>query len=189
MNLMSSSSDYLNLLNKIQENITSLKQFLVENIHKLQEQTVSSVPLEIKLFDKIQFSSTVASNETATDIANRTISGSVGASKEFIQNNRKQIISILSRLAGLTLSATVSYFLFKWLMKNLDPTNADKLGAKTRAEKIIKEIGLNKNVDLNEYELCIASNIVLPKSIDCSWQDIGGLEHIIQIVVKQMLPI
>lgn len=43
----------------------------------------------------------------------------------------------------------------------------------------MKELGV-KNLELNEYELCIASNLVLPKNIDCSWEDIGGLEHIIE---------
>lgn len=32
--------------------------------------------------------------------------------------------------------------------------------------------------ELNEYELVIASNIILPSQIDCSWEDIGGLDHI-----------
>lgn len=98
--------------------------------------------------------------------------------QKFFNENKKQILNILSRLLGLTVSATVTYFLFKWLMKQMDPTNSDKLAAKSRADRILKEIGL-KNIELNEYELVIASNLIMPHNIDVSWEDIGGLEHII----------
>jgi SpoVK/Ycf46/Vps4 family AAA+-type ATPase len=184
MNLMSEGPNAIS--NKLQASLTSLKQFLLENIQRINnvnqanilKSSSSTSPSSLKpIFESIQFDP--ATSTANGDAISKSLSGSVGISKEFIQNNRKQIVSILSRLLGLTFSAAISYFLFKWLMKNLDPTNADKLSAKTRAEKILKEIGLNKNIDLNEYELCIASNIVLPTSIECSWQDIGGLEHII----------
>lgn len=97
---------------------------------------------------------------------------------DYIKANQKQIISILARLLGLTISAATTYFLMKWLMKNLDPTNSDKQAAKNRAEKIIKLVGMS-DLDLNEHELFIASNLILPQDIDCSWSDIGGLDHII----------
>jgi SpoVK/Ycf46/Vps4 family AAA+-type ATPase len=94
---------------------------------------------------------------------------------DYFKNNKEKI---WQTLLGLTISATMSYFFFKWLLKSFDPTNADKLASKKIAEKIMKDLGIN-NIELNEYELCIASNIILPQNIDCSWQDIGGLEHII----------
>lgn len=100
------------------------------------------------------------------------------SSISYIKANQKQILSILARLLGLTISAATTYMLMKWLMKNLDPTNADKQAAKNRAEKIIRLVG-TPNLDLNEHELFIASNIILPRDIDCSWADIGGLDHII----------
>ena len=109
---------------------------------------------------------------------NKSISSSASISKEFIINNKQQILSFLSKLLGISVSAVVSYFFFKWLIKTRDPTNEDKVYSKQRADRIMSQIGI-KNLDLNEYELCIASNIVLPHNIDCSWQDIGGLEHVI----------
>lgn len=181
MNLMSDHGSAQYSLSRLQESLANLKQFLIESITQLNSSSSSSSSVSsVKpIFETIQFDSASAGGGSG-DTISKTLTGSVVISKEFIQNNRKQILSIVSRLLGLTLSAAISYFLFKWLMKNLDPTNADKLSAKTRAEKILKEIGLNsKNIDLNEYEMCIASNIVLPTSIEVSWQDIGGLEHII----------
>ena len=98
--------------------------------------------------------------------------------RSFVQTNKQTILKMLSALFGLSASALASYFLMKMLIKNLDPTSEEKVNSKARAEKIMKLIGLN-NLELNDYELCIASNIILPQNIDCSWQDIGGLEHII----------
>jgi SpoVK/Ycf46/Vps4 family AAA+-type ATPase len=100
------------------------------------------------------------------------------ASKHFVANNKKEILSVVAKLLGLGLSALTTYFLLKWLMKSLDPTNEDKVAAQARAERILKQIGMS-NIELNEYELFIAANIVMPHQIDCSWSDIGGLEHLI----------
>ena len=113
-----------------------------------------------------------------SEAANDSLQAFLANSKEFVVANRKQILSILGRLVGLAASATLSYVLVSWLMQNLDPTGADKVASKKRGTQMMKEIGLDK-VDLNEYEICIASNIVVNRNIDCSWVDIGGLENII----------
>lgn len=99
-------------------------------------------------------------------------------SKQFFNDNQKQILSIVGKLLGLSLSALTTYFLLKWLLQRLDPTNEEKLLAKIRADRILKQIGVS-NIELNEYEMVIASNIIMPQNIDCSWNDIGGLEHLI----------
>ena len=117
-------------------------------------------------------------NKIESEKTSSIISKPFSITKEYVQNNQKQIFSILARILGLTISAATTYYLMKWLMKNLDPTNTDKQLAKKRAEKIMKLVGM-VDLDLNEHELFIASNIILPNDIDCSWQDIGGLEHII----------
>lgn len=120
--------------------------------------------------------------------------------REFATAHQKQIISVLSKLLGVSISAITTYFLLKWLMRSLDPTNTDKLAAKSRAEAIMKQLGVSlvtvflnhfkklkfesvtqvdpKTQELNEYEMVIASNIILPSQIDCSWEDIGGLDHL-----------
>lgn len=41
-------------------------------------------------------------------------------------------------------------------------------------------------LQLSEYELCIASNLVDPKSMDVSWENIGGLDDVIQ-EIKEMV--
>ena len=112
------------------------------------------------------------------DENNGVVSNATASLKEFLQANKRTILLMLRGLLGFSLSALASYYLMKLLIKNLDPTNEEKVSSKARADKIMKLIGL-KNLELNDYELHIASNIILPNNIDCSWQEIGGLENII----------
>ncbi len=105
---------------------------------------------------------------------NDTLKQGLISTKDFLYKNRSDLI----RLVGVTLSAAVSYYAFKWLINTMDPTNKEKQVAKTKADQLLKEIGLS-NVELNEYELIIASNIVAPHNIDCTWEDIGGLDDLV----------
>ena len=116
--------------------------------------------------------------EESYGVVSKGVSASAVPIREFFKQNKRALLVLLSRLLGLTVSGVASYFMFKWLIKSLDPTNEEKVSSKQRADKIMKLIGLS-NLELNDYELCIASNIILPHNIDCSWQDIGGLEDII----------
>jgi SpoVK/Ycf46/Vps4 family AAA+-type ATPase len=98
--------------------------------------------------------------------------------KEFMSTHKHQIASILSKLIGVTVSAGISYLFLKWLMNSMDPTAKEKKIAKEKTELILKKLGL-KNSNLNEYEELIAINIILPQDIECSWSDIGGLDHLV----------
>jgi SpoVK/Ycf46/Vps4 family AAA+-type ATPase len=118
--------------------------------------------------------------ETSKPDSNGAVSIAATSIKNFLQANKQNIFKLISGLITLGASATMSYFLMKLLMKSLDPTNEEKVSSKARAEKIMKLIGLNEiSYELNDYELMIASSIILPQNIDCSWQDIGGLENVI----------
>lgn len=167
------SSFDLSFLNRLQEQAISFKNFLNENVSSMAS-SIKYGKNERSFF----FRQTPEVEENSLNVLNDSLAKSAVISKEYFNNNREKILSILGKLFGITLSAAMSYFLFKWLMKSLDPTNADKLASKKIADKIMKDIGIS-NIELNEYELCIASNIILPQNIDCSWQDIGGLENVI----------
>lgn len=73
---------------------------------------------------------------SSTDLANSSL-------RQFFSTHQRQIISVLSKLLGISVSAVTTYFLLKWLTRSLDPTNADKLAAKSRAEAIMKQLGVN----------------------------------------------
>jgi ATP-dependent 26S proteasome regulatory subunit len=177
------SSTYFdtNLWNRLTDSLLYFKNLIKENspLKTFGANSKSNVNLEDGLNPNRLFFSLPSNDSNAMRGGEGALMKSISASKQFLTDNQRQIVSLLSKLLGVSVSAITTYFLLKWLMKTLDPTNADKLSAKTRAEKIMKQIGI-RDVDLNEYELLIASNIVLPHNIDCSWQDIGGLEHIIE---------
>ncbi|CAF0886859.1 unnamed protein product [Brachionus calyciflorus] len=155
--------------NSFSEKISNFNGKLFSSINTTENQrNVFFDPAKFNIIESSPTSSTTS-----------IISKPILATREYIQNNQKQILSILARILGLTISAATTYFLMKWLMKNLDPTNTDKVAAKKRAEKIMKLVGI-ADLDLNEHELFIASNLILPSDIECSWQDIGGLDHIIE---------
>ncbi|PVD37847.1 hypothetical protein C0Q70_00449 [Pomacea canaliculata] len=56
----------------------------------------------------------------------------------------------------------------------------------TKAQKMLHQLGVDNVKELSEYELCIASNLVDPKSMDVSWENIGGLDDVIQ-EIKEMV--
>lgn len=85
---------------------------------------------------------------SSTDLANSSL-------RQFFSTHQRQIISVLSKLLGISVSAVTTYFLLKWLTRSLDPTNTDKLAAKSRAEAIMKQLGVNIHffhliIDLNK---------------------------------------
>lgn len=144
---------------------------------------ISSSLLNLKTIikDSSIFNSSITSASDTTQPSNVFFSAAEpdSALTEFVKTHHKQILSILGKILGISIAAITSYLVLKWLIKSIDPTNADKLSAKSRAEEIMKQLGVDpKKEQLNEYEMFIASNIILPAQIDCSWEDIGGLDHI-----------
>lgn len=112
------------------------------------------------------------SNKTAAnEVANDNI-------KQFIINNKESILKLLGKVLGVTVSVTISYLFLKWLINSMDPSSKEKQRAKRKADHLLRKLGMS-NINLDDYELLVASNIILPQNIDVTWNDIGGLEHII----------
>ncbi|GIZ04119.1 ATPase family AAA domain-containing protein 1-B [Caerostris extrusa] len=99
------------------------------------------------------------------------------------QITRNEVISLVFRL---TLFGALTYFGVRWMVKAIDPTRKQKVEAQKRAERILNRIGV-KNVRLSEYELSIAAQLVDPKTISISWDDIAGLEDIIQEIRETVI--
>lgn len=99
------------------------------------------------------------------------------------QISRNEIIGLVFRL---TLFGAITYFGVKWMVKALDPTRKQKVESKERAERILARIGV-KNVSLTDYELSIAAQLVDPLSINIRWEDIAGLEEIIQEIRETVI--
>jgi len=85
----------------------------------------------------------------------------------------------------LGISLWGSHFIMK---KLLDPTRNKRLQLKKVADKVLKHLrerrqssgssSIPQTLDLNEYEVVIASDIVNPENMTVSFEDIGGLEEI-----------
>lgn len=99
------------------------------------------------------------------------------------QLSRNDAIAVLLRV---TIGAAVAFYSLKWLMNQMDPTIQSKKKARTKAETLIKRITETDNslkIDistLSDYELVIASHLVVPEDINVSWADIAGLDAVIQ---------
>lgn len=90
----------------------------------------------------------------------------------------------ISFVLRLTVVSLATFWSVKWLMNHLDPTNKSKKKAKEAAVNQLKRMDFAKNKiaveNLSDYELMIAAHIVNPKDIDITWDDIAGLEDLIQ---------
>lgn len=59
----------------------------------------------------------------------------------------------------------------------MDPTKKAKDDARKKAVALLKNFGISNAVSssLDDYELTIATNIILPGSVPVSWNDIGNV--------------
>ncbi|KAL1273856.1 hypothetical protein QQF64_026670 [Cirrhinus molitorella] len=88
---------------------------------------------------------------------------------------RNEVVGMLVRL---TVFGAATYYSIKWVVEALDPTQKQKSQAKKRAERLMKQIGV-EGVSLTEYEMNIATLLVDPRSIKVTWRDVAGLDEII----------
>ncbi|XP_055317046.1 outer mitochondrial transmembrane helix translocase-like [Sitodiplosis mosellana] len=99
------------------------------------------------------------------------------------QLSRNDIIAVFVRVG---IGAAVAFYSLKWFMNQMDPTIQSKKRARTKAEfqiKRITETDKSLKIDistLSDYELVIASHLVVPEDINVSWADIAGLDSVIQ---------
>lgn len=94
---------------------------------------------------------------------------------------------ILELAFRLGLVGVVTYYGVRWLVEALDPTQKQKKEAKKQAEDLMKKIGVDPSVKLSEYELSIASQLIVPSSLDVSWEDIGGLTEVCQEIRETVI--
>lgn len=92
---------------------------------------------------------------------------------------KRDIFLFLGRVAAMT---AFSYVTMTWLMDSLDPSRKQQVKAQERARKLLKSLGIDpkKDVKLTNYEMMIASSLVEPSAMNVGWQDIAGLESVVQ---------
>lgn len=101
-------------------------------------------------------------------------------------NRQEFLTKVVTSCIGLAVSFTITYFGFKYLGNVLDPTREEKKRAQQRAEAMLKKVGV-KDAKLTEYEMCIASNLVDPSAMTTEWEDIGGMEDIIEDIKETVI--
>nr|XP_014102638.1 ATPase family AAA domain-containing protein 1-B [Bactrocera oleae] len=98
------------------------------------------------------------------------------------QLSRNEIVQLLLRVS---IASVITFYSVKWMMNQLDPTSKNKKKAKLRAEEQLKRLGDQSGFKVNpqqfnDYELMIATHLVVPADITVSWNDIAGLDNVIQ---------
>ncbi|KAK3606626.1 hypothetical protein CHS0354_011959 [Potamilus streckersoni] len=100
---------------------------------------------------------------------------------------RRQLVAkILSTLFGVGVSFALTYIAVKWMTNAMDPTGKEKKKAQQRAREMLKRLGVT-NVNLTDYELCIASNLVDPVAMKTVWDEIGGLEEVVESIKETVI--
>lgn len=91
---------------------------------------------------------------------------------------------VFQLILRLSVASVVTYYSMKWMLDRLDPTYKSKKKARDKAEQQIKRLGgLGLELSpgtLNDYEMVIASHLVVPDDINVSWSDIAGLDSVIE---------
>ncbi|KAJ3289515.1 hypothetical protein HDU79_004003 [Rhizoclosmatium sp. JEL0117] len=86
------------------------------------------------------------------------------------------------------LSQVALFYGVKWVLSSLDPLAAKNKDAKNKADQMFKRLGINdRDLDLNEYERVIASEVIHPDDINISFKDIGGLDPIISSLKETVI--
>lgn len=98
------------------------------------------------------------------------------------QFTRNEIFQLIFRVS---IASVVSYYSLKWMMNQLDPTNKSKKKARAKAEEQINRVNLSEGLKLDtstlsDYELVIASHLIVPRDINVTWADIAGLESVVE---------
>ena len=56
-----------------------------------------------------------------------------------------------------------------------------------QAKKILKSVGVDEDIELNEYEVDIAVQVCNPDSIKVSFNEIGGLDDVISAIKTDVI--
>ncbi|XP_070171648.1 outer mitochondrial transmembrane helix translocase [Polyergus mexicanus] len=97
---------------------------------------------------------------------------------------RQDMIMLVARL---TCVAAIGFFSVRWLISQLDPTRSTKQRAKKKAREQLRKLAESDRYarsfdmdQLTDYEMIIANHLVDPNDIKISWNNIAGLDSVIQ---------
>ncbi|KAI8928524.1 P-loop containing nucleoside triphosphate hydrolase protein [Entophlyctis helioformis] len=103
--------------------------------------------------------------------------------KSFWTPTTKKLVLDVTLLA---LSQVALFYGVKWVMASLDPMRKKREDAKSKSSRILSKLGW-KDLKLSEHEEIIAGEIVWPEDLNVSFEDIGGLEPIIDSLKESVI--
>ncbi|KAI3657624.1 hypothetical protein MP638_001343 [Amoeboaphelidium occidentale] len=90
-------------------------------------------------------------------------------------------------LVGLFIvSQVILWYGVKWILKQMDPLSKKKEESALKAKALFSRLNL-KELELNEYEQIIASEIVHPADLEVKFTDIGGLDDILESLQEAVI--
>lgn len=91
-------------------------------------------------------------------------------------------------VAAIALSQVAFYFAVKYILASFDGNGAKKSDARNKGSKVLGKLGVNvKDLKLNEYEEIIAAEVVHADDINVTFEDVGGLDHIIRSLRESVI--
>ncbi|RUO95866.1 P-loop containing nucleoside triphosphate hydrolase protein [Jimgerdemannia flammicorona] len=89
-------------------------------------------------------------------------------------------------VAMFAMSQVALYYAFKYILNSLDPNKSKRNEAKLKSSKVLGRLGI-KDLKLSEYEEIIATEVVHPNEIKVTFDQIGGLDPIIQDLKESVI--
>jgi SpoVK/Ycf46/Vps4 family AAA+-type ATPase len=99
---------------------------------------------------------------------------------------KKEMREVVFHLIRAGAMGLLTFYLVRWALRHADPTYQQKQKAKIKAKELMERLGV-KDVALNEYEVMIASHLVDPNHLKVSWDDVAGLDDVIEQLKKTVI--
>jgi len=95
-------------------------------------------------------------------------------------------------LVRVAVTGATCYLAFRYIERilgSLDPTSKEKKRAENKARELLQKLGKNdmEDLKLSDYEMSIASQLIVPKELPVSWQSIGGLDSIVETLKETVI--
>jgi len=106
---------------------------------------------------------------------------------------------LLVDILWLVAAQASAYYLIRWLVSYRDPEREKKETIKKKSDAILRRLDANGQstvgskggpvgkLELNSYEQTILTEVVAPEDIHVSFEDIGGLDHIIEELKESVI--
>lgn len=87
-------------------------------------------------------------------------------------------------IALLAVSQAALFYTVRWVMASMNPT--EKKNVKAKSLKALEKLG-HQDLEMDEYERQIASEIIHPDDIEVTFADVGGLDPIISSLKESVI--